>query len=225
MKNLVVMVPTRERPHKIEELIPQFLKTAEGDTDLLICCDEDDYLNYKDVMGKNASHNVIWRVGSGRKRLNPWLNAEAPRLAEEYKYVGFMGDDHRPRTNGWDVRLTEALEPYEYGVSYGNDLLQGMNLATACIQTSTIIRKLGFFSPPKQTHLYLDNYWMALGISTNLIYLDDVIIEHMHFINNKSQEDRLYLEVNSPEIANADKALWEEYVMSGEFTKDIQKLT
>jgi len=218
MKNLLVIVPTRERPHKIDEFVPQFKKTATGDTDLLICLDEDDADNYPRHEG------VQYEVGKGRKKLNPWLNDAAPRYADQYKYIGFMGDDHRPRTNGWDVKLTEALEPYKYGVSYGNDLLQGMNLATACIQTSTIIEKLGFFSPPKQIHLYLDNYWMALGIKTNLVYLDDVILEHMHFINNKSQEDRLYREVNSPDIANHDKVQWEEYVLSGEFQKDMDKL-
>jgi hypothetical protein len=65
---------------------------------------------------------------------------------------------------------------------------------------------------------------MALGIKTNLVYLDDVILEHMHFINNKSQEDRLYTEVNAPGPARQDQLLWEEYVMSGEFQKDIDKL-
>jgi hypothetical protein len=224
MKNLCVIVPTRERPHKIDELITQFAKTREGDTDLLVCLDEDDSWQYKPQMVKYGHSWLRWEVGDGRKRLNPWLNKQAPIEAEKYKYIGFMGDDHRPRTNGWDVKLTDALEPYKYGVSYGNDLLQGMNLATACIQTSTIIRKLGFFSPPKQTHLFLDNYWMALGIKTNLVYLDDVILEHMHFINNKSQEDRLYTEVNAPGPARQDQLLWEEYVMSGEFQKDIDKL-
>lgn len=225
MKNLLMIVPTRERPHKIAELIPQFAKTREGDTDLLICLDEDDAENYRHLMGEHGYTWLRWKIGKGRKKLNPWLNEQAPMNANDYKYIGFMGDDHRPRTNGWDVKLTEALEPYEYGVSYGDDLLQGMNLATACVQTSTIIRKLGFFSPPRQIHLYLDNYWMALGIKTELVYCGDVILEHMHFINNKSQEDRLYREVNSPDIANHDKVQWEEYVLSGEFQNDLDKLT
>ena len=224
MKNLAVIVPTRERSHKIDELIPQFAKTREGDTDLVICLDGDDAINYADVMEKFDYDWVRFQVGKGRKKLNAWLNEQAPIEAEKYKYVGFMGDDHRPRTNGWDVKLTEVLEPHKYGVSYGNDLLQGMNLATACIQTSTIIQKLGFFSPPRQIHLFLDNYWMALGIKTNLEYLDNVVIEHMHFINNKSQEDRLYREVNSPDITNHDKVQWEEYLLSGEFQSDMDKL-
>lgn len=224
MQNLLEIVPTRERPHKIDELIPQFAKTRQGDTNLLICLDGDDAKNYRPLMAKHRHDWLLWEVGKGRKRLNPWLNEAAPKYANDYKYIGFMGDDHRPRTDAWDVSLTECLDNHKYGVSYGNDLLQGINLATACIQTSTIIQKLGFFSPPKQTHLFLDNYWMALGIKTNLVYLEHVVIEHMHYINGKAEEDRLYTEVNAPETSYADKLLWEEYVKSGGFMKDIDKL-
>ncbi|NCV65265.1 MAG: hypothetical protein EBW16_03430 [Burkholderiaceae bacterium] len=43
------------------------------------------------------------------------------------------------------------------------DLFQGQNLATAVMMSTNIIKALGFMAPPKLIHLYMDNFWMAIG--------------------------------------------------------------
>jgi hypothetical protein len=98
------------------------------------------------------------------------------------------------------------------GLAYGNDLLQGANLATAVIQSADIVRTLNQFCPPGQTHLYLDNYWMDLGRGLGrLTYLPDVILEHAHYIVGKAEQDALYQEVNAPGMYTRDGEAYARY--------------
>lgn len=132
-----------------------------------------------------------------------------------------MGDDHRPRSFGWDSRLAEPLKD-SMGLSFGNDLLQGKKLATAVLMTSNIVKELGFFAPPILKHFYLDNFWMDLGNGlNNLNYFDDVIIEHMHPINQKSDVDSTYS--HSWSVLDEDTKNYEIY-KDTQFQSDLTKL-
>jgi hypothetical protein len=41
--------------------------------------------------------------------MNGTLNLLANKYCNEYEYVCFIGDDHRPRTDGWDLKLIESI--------------------------------------------------------------------------------------------------------------------
>jgi hypothetical protein len=51
------------------------------------------------------------------------------------RYLASLGDDHRPRTKGWDRRLIDAIESLggAPGIAYGDDKLQGAALPTAWV--------------------------------------------------------------------------------------------
>ena len=137
--------------------------------------------------------------------------------------VGFMGDDHRPRTEGWDSRYMETLHELGTGIVYGDDRLQGAALPTQVAMTSDIIRALGHMAPPDQKHLYLDNYWLTLGQAANCIrYLPEVIVEHMHYSVGKSPADEHYHRVNSGEMYSHDEAAWRTYVADGRLERDAE---
>jgi hypothetical protein len=76
-------------------------------------------------------------------------------------HIGFMGDDHRVRTAGWDYVLAAAAGPW--GVAYGDDGIQHEALPTAVVMSADIVRVLGKMGPPTLYHMYIDNYWRALG--------------------------------------------------------------
>jgi len=79
-------------------------------------------------------------------------------------------------------------------------------------------------SPPAMKHLYLDNFWRDMGQELgSLRYLDDVIIEHMHFLIGKSEQDAGYAEVNSSEIGRHDQLAYLEYTNTG-FAGDAERL-
>ena len=144
-------------------------------------------------------------------------------MAPRYEAVGFLGDDHRPRTPGWDTRLLAALDGRP-GVAYGDDLHQGGRLPTAVVISSAIIRTLGYMVPPGQDHLYLDDFWRQLGLDLGrLEYVPDVIVEHCHPNAGKAPWDDGYERVNSPAQNTADSAAYARF-MSSAWPEDLARL-
>jgi hypothetical protein len=79
-------------------------------------------------------------------------------------------------------------------------------------------------APPKQKHLYLDNFWKDLGLALGTLrYSGSVIVEHMHYSNNKNEQDEGYVEVNSSEMNDNDKKAFEDY-KKDQFILDVEKL-
>jgi len=184
--------------------------------DLLVCVDDDDpeLSNY----GKIGCNLHI----APRLRLGGTLNHIAVANMLAYDNLGFMGDDHLPKTEEWDTRVQGAL--CNSMIVYGNDLLQGANLPTAVFMRAEIVRALGYMVPPGMIHLYLDNFWKLLGESLGSIqYLPDVIIEHLHPSCGKADNDAQYQEVNAPELYSHDGALFSEYVQK-QLALDVAKI-
>lgn len=210
MRNdLVVLVPSYGRPDKALDFAVNFENTKESSyTRLVMVYDqEDDYLpTYKSL---GLDHFV-----SVTRGMVPALNFGCQKVLEQRPFaIGFMGDDHFPRTLGWDTQYVDTLWGLSTGMVYGNDLIQGEELPTQVAMTSNIPRRLGFLAYPKFKHLWVDNSWKALGNSIDrLIYLDDVIIEHMHPAVGKAEMDDNYLRVNDIGIVNHDTRIWEHFL-------------
>lgn len=216
MKKFLTIVPTRNRNHKTKELVDEFFKTS-SHSDLLFGLDDDDEMNYDRIPG------VMYEVNP-RLRLNGTLNLLANKYCNQYEYICFMGDDHRPRTENWDLKLYESIKDKNYGIAYGNDLIKGWKLPTAVFLDSRIIQKLGYMAPPILTHLFLDDFWRDLGNNLGtLVYSENVVIEHMHFIRGKSELDEIYEEVNSKEMKHKDRDAYEKYLKEN-FGHDLGKL-
>lgn len=213
MRDLLVIVPSRGRPESVLDLANEFYDNGDHVADLMYATD-DDQPEYPKTPG------VKYRRGP-RLRMCGTLNAAAVENADKYKYIGFLGDDHRPRTKGWDTKVIEALK--KHNVVYGNDLIWGEGLPTAVFLRSKVIRKLGYMAPPSLIHLYLDNFWLELGKATSIKYLDDVIIEHLHPSVGKAEWSPEYLEVNDQAIYQHDEKAFKHY-MEAHFQDDLRKL-
>lgn len=215
MKKLLTIVPTRSRNESHKELTELFFKTSKV-SDLLFGLDVDDQHTY------NRLDGVLYDVNP-RLRMNGTLNLLANKYCNEYEYICFIGDDHRPRTDCWDVKLIESIKDQPYGMAYGNDLLKGRKLPTAILMNSNIIRQIGFMAPPVLIHLYLDDFWRDFGNALGtLTYSEDVILEHLHYSRGKSAVDQVYLEANSSAVKNADQENYEKY-KSVQFKIDLEK--
>lgn len=217
---IAVIVPTRGRPQNAERLQAAFDDTVgyDSDTHLIFGLDDDDPM-LEDYQARDLNN---WDVGP-RLRMAGTLNAIARRTAPECDIIGFMGDDHLPRTKGWDDRIRDAMVPG--GVVYCNDLIQGANLPTEVFLDARIVREVGGFVPDGFIHLFLDNTWKTWGERAGTLrYLDDVIIEHVHPVAQKTEWDAGYVEVNSSAVWDADEKRYNEYVASGELDADVQKI-
>jgi hypothetical protein len=215
-KTNLVILPSRGRPDKINDALDA-LKDHSRISDFIVAIDDDEADLYPRVEG------ITYEVNP-RLRMNGTLNLVATKYASKYKTVYFLGDDHVVRTPGWDELLYAPIEARGYGLSYGDDKFQRQNLATAVMMSTNIIEILGFMSPPKLVHLYMDNFWMSLGRALNCLdYVPQAVIEHMHYAAGKSVKDDRYAEVNSQEMYDKDKATLLEYIQT-QLYDDLEKL-
>ena len=234
---LTVLVPSRGRPHTLTEMAEAFRETCtESDdravtTRLVFVVDTDDptLAEYMEALYSVNPYPILTQImehvdGGG---MNGALNASAWNVTDPTSgvqrpfAVASFGDDHRPRTSGWDTRFMETLHEVRTGIVYGDDKLQGAALPTAVAMTSDIVRALGHMAPGSMRHLYIDNYWLALGQAADCIrYLPDVIIEHMHPGAGKAPMDEHYARVNSRESYEHDSAAFERYKADGSLRRD-----
>lgn len=226
---LAMLIPTRGRPDSVRSLLKacEEAGTNRVTTTIIFGIDGDDEtLDEYDGVINSSPVNVglmVLKPGERRGMVDP-LNQMFTMIAYGgYDALGFMGDDHRPRTAGWDEKLLLALGERKYAMAYGNDLLQGPNLATAVVMTADIPQALGYMAPPELQHLHVDNAWMDWGRATQLTYLDDVILEHMHPVAGKSPLDEGYTAVNAGAMYDADGVAYRTYA-AGRLKDDIAKL-
>jgi hypothetical protein len=232
---VLYIVPSRGRPANVNTLINAFRDTRSV-THLHIALDDDDpeIDGYMQVLSRQNIKHTDWLACSVFKRrsevdgmvftLNRAYEHVRERNSEILDAVGFMGDDHLPRTNAWDAKLLDEVAKGHL-VVYGNDLLQGQNLPTAVLLDGRVPQALGYMCPHTLHHLYVDNVWKLWGTRTKKMrYRDDVIIEHMHPVIYKSATDERYIAVNNTEMYAHDEKAYHEYMMNN-LDYDLAKLT
>jgi hypothetical protein len=213
MPDMLVIIPSRNRPDSVSEITKSLIENS-VDIDICFGLDDDDISEYEYIPGVIYERNP-------RVLMNGTNNLLANKYAGMYKFICFLGDDVRPRTFGWDKILSAPLIDHP-GISYANDLIQKEFLPTHVVMSSEIIKTLGFMAPPILKHLFMDNFWLDLGKATNSIhYFEDVILEHLHPLLEKSTVDKVYLD--SWGLFENDKSAYEEYKQT-EFLQDVEKV-
>lgn len=212
--------PTRGRPASLERLRDAMAATCRGDTHLLAGVDGDDpdLLAYLNIPG------VTFQALSGVRRVVACLNQMVMPRLEEYRYIGVLGDDFVPRTEGWDAAIMEALG--KTPLAFGNDLYPREPGTLPChvFMRSEVIAALGFMGPPQFRHMYVDAVWMEWGRACGITYLPDVVIEHLHFTNHGDvQEDETYRAAYG--CWAQDEAAWHDYLAAPEgLAADVAKI-
>jgi hypothetical protein len=191
-------------------------ETATSPVDLIVAVDDDDHSGYTEADG----YVLVRGPAMG---LTDWTNALASTYATSHRFLASFGDDHRPRTPGWDVALCAAIERLGgTGFAYGDDLHRGVMLPTAVVASSTVVHRLGWLCLPTTRHMYVDKVWRELGRAAGLIaYCPDVIIEHLHPVVSKAQWDRTYQA--AAEFYQEDRNVFEEWERTGKAT-DVGRL-
>lgn len=213
---LQVLVPTRLRPHTLRPMLEAFAGTCAEETLVVFCIDGcpkvDDYIGEFHRAVRVYDHAMV--LAGPRRRLVGTLNYHAVNTANNLPpyAIGYMGDDHRPITKGWDRRYLETLHELGTGIVYGDDQAQGAGLPTQVAMTSDIIAALGYMVAPTLTHMYCDNYWKVLGEGADCIrYLPDVVIRHNHPGFGRGEWDDSYRESNSARQYEDDLNAFREY--------------
>lgn len=208
--DLTVYVPTKGRPNNALRLQEQFYKTTKLNSRIVFINSSNDSKleQYKDL---TETVLVTPDYPGFVSPLNLGYRFDRRRT---YSYaVGFMGDDHMPRTDGWDEIFVSELVKLGSGFVYGRDGLQDENIPTHVAMTSDIPLELGFMALPNLLHLYADDFWLALGKSVNKIkYIPEVYVEHMHPAVGKSISDAGYLFSGDFALDQRDKKEFQRYL-------------
>ena len=220
MPELLVLCPTRGRAAAAREAYAAFTSSRWTDAEMLFLVDADDPTPYDDVPVRRLAAED---TGSMNNALNSGvrlaLAGEAPP-----RILGFVGDDHRFRTSGWDRKVIDALDGMGGGLVYGNDLAQRERLPTQVFINSNIVQALGWMGLPGAKHLYLDNAWLEIGTRLGrLRYLPDVVIQHCHPMFGTGEWDEGYRRVNAQEVYDHDRAVFEDWLATS-FADDIERV-
>jgi hypothetical protein len=213
--DIAIICPTRGRVENPRLTAESFAKTTSGRAHLFFVTDSDD------PVGKQLDFNgpSIWRweldppPGNMGNAVNRFIEKSA--VLDSYRVVGFIGDDHRFRSPGWEDILMQVHDEEGGGLFYGNDLAR-QDIPTQVFISSSIVRALGWMTLPGGRHLYFDNTWMTLGEEAGcMVYLPEVVIEHVHPFFGKAVSDEGYIRVNAPEVYDHDRKIYEAWLTNG----------
>ena len=190
MPSLLMIVPSRGRPANLDGLVQAWRETTSGDADLVVALDDDDPQLYQ----YNAHRVAMVAVGP-RQSFVEWTNEIAVGNTDRYRFVGTMGDDHRPRTPRWDELLCSSLDSIGSGVAYGDDRASLPVVPSAAIVSSDIVARLGFLLPPVLAHHNSEAFLQALGADLGrAVFVPEVVVEHVHYTTGRASIDHTYLE-------------------------------
>src|SRR6185312_14498483 len=153
--------------------------------------DDDDPALEENIAAAQSS-GADWHSGP-RKSLTEWTNELARNGALVYRHLASLGDDHVPRTPGWDTSLLAAIDAMGgTGFAYPNGLGRA-DIPEAVVVSSDIVETLGWFANPELKHFWIDNTWADLGKNAGCIaYLPSVIVEHHNAIADPTVADATY---------------------------------
>ena len=209
--DLLIITPTRGRPDNLKRLLETVHATARAATHVIAGVDDDDpeLLAYHAVMDAHGGEGDLLRVAP-RMGLVAWTNAIAADYVDSYSYLASLGDDHVPRTKGWDAALIRAIEDMGgTGFAYPWDGVRE-DIPEAVVMSSGIVAALGWMCLPELSHWYPDNVWADLGRGAGCLrHCRAVWVEHAHPVTGKAPGDKTYQE-SAVKIAE-DKAAYQQW--------------
>lgn len=115
-------------------------------------------------------------------------------------HYGWLADDVRPRTTGWDAAL-EAIAG-DWCLSYARDmwlsenphtlseLEQGNNLSSGLCWGGELVRTVGWWALPGVRQAFIDVAWCRIIETFGLQrYTHDVVVEHLNYRTGKREMD------------------------------------
>tara|TARA_B100000686_G_scaffold354471_1_gene464942 strand:+ start:10957 stop:11796 length:840 start_codon:yes stop_codon:yes gene_type:complete len=195
--NISVVLPSRGRPERLDQLLESISLTATDLTKLevVILLDKDDSINYSQIKTYNINCNFI--VGNSGRTMGE-LNQDCVFHAKG-DVIFFMNDDVIFRSLAWDIILLEKISlmlDSKY-IMYPNDLFKGSKLCTFPIMDRKFLLKNLDIIPSNYLGSFMDLHIMdifkAYSGGSRILYIPDIVCEHKHYRTDQSLLDDTYL--------------------------------
>ena len=198
MTNFSILLPTRGRPSLLERLFESILRTAHDPSsiEIILYIDADDLL----------SHGIEVQDLRVIKLIKPPGRSMGQIFKECYeastgRYIMLMNDDAVFQTKDWDLKVIDVFSKFQDYVAfaYCNDLDQGEKVPTFPILSRRVCELMGGVCPTGYLNLHIESHIIDIFNQLKkyghdrIVYLSDVIIEHLHYAIGKSGHDETYV--------------------------------
>ena len=221
MKAISILTPTRNRPNNCDRFIKSLYETTQytGTLELLFYVDSDDPAKdiYKEI--EERWQNNFWRVefviGEPMSVSKSW-NIIAKKSLGDIMIMG--NDDLVYKTVRWDSKLMAKLIELDnpYYLTWFNDGINGNRHCAFPVISREWYETLGYFSPGVFNFGYNDTWVYDIAKRVGkLNYMNEILVEHLHFSVGKSNMDDTYARNRSQEKGNLyrkDKEIYERTV-------------
>lgn len=196
VSRISLLLPTRGRPALVSRLFESIRdKTAHpGRMEVVLCMDDDDVGSH----GISDSKIKITKIIGPRRSMGAYNSACLEK--SEGDIVILINDDMVIRTDGWDnlVRQLDQRFSDKIYLGYGNDLYKGRDLCAFPILSRRCCEALTDPFPEAYQGAFIDYHLLdifrRLGCAGHdrIVYLENLVFEHMHFRSGKAQIDATY---------------------------------
>jgi GT2 family glycosyltransferase len=212
MTTISLLCPSRGRPQLCKRMLQSAYATAANrdGVESLVLVDEDDphldeycRLLPESRVIKGARHSGVARA----------FNALSGLASGDILFTA--PDDLMFRTAGWDSIVREIVDRYADGIVVavpydGREGAQGER-CTHWFTTRRWVERVGNFVEERYEHFYCDTHVADIAArSGRLVFMPEVLIEHMHPKYGKGQWDDTYKLKRKNGMSSRDKARYRE---------------
>jgi len=196
MVKLSLLLPTRGRLGFVAKFLQSVILTAHHPqfVEVVLTIDQDD-IESQAITCPPPLH-MVKIVGSPGRPMG--LMNQQCYEASSGQYVMLVNDDVICRTNGWDTLIYKAYSRFSDNIAlvYGNDLDQGSHVPTFPILSREACQAMGGLCPVSYLNLHIESHIFDIFKQLKrlrhdrIVYLPDLVFEHLHHTLNKSVADQ-----------------------------------
>ena len=202
-----IVLPTKNRPGLLSRLLESIAETAQHPEQLEVVL----YVDSDDKPTQEVDHPSLRLVKIIGQPAKMGVMTRTCFQKSTGQYVMLLNDDAVCRTTRWDTAILNAFKRFDDDIllTWCNDLHRGSGIPSFPILSRKVCDLIGGVCPGDYDRDYIDTHIFDIFKKLSalkhdrMVYLKDVVIEHLHHETGKAGFDSTYVKVRqeSDELA------------------------